>query len=103
MKRFKINFAVAAILAGSLIALTQSAFTPATVKHARFGTEYQFNGTTTAQQRDATNYSVVSGDGPVCDDSDIHVCTINVTGDLQTWLTNHSDADILGAADQTKD
>jgi hypothetical protein len=104
MKSFKVNIAVMAFLLGSAIALSQSAFISAkTVKKGQTGTEYQFNGTSVSQEKTASDYSVVSGSGPSCDDNDVLVCTINVTGDLQTWLNNHTDAEILGAADQTRD
>ena len=102
MKRFKLNFAVAAFVVGAAIAFTQSSFTTAKVKRQN-GTEYQFNGTMVSQEKSASNYSVVSGSGPSCDENEVLVCTINVTGDLQTWLNNHTDAQILAAADQTKD
>lgn len=105
MKRFKINKAfLAALILGSTIALTQSAFTSAKpLKVKSGGTEWQFNGTSTSEMKSASEYSEVSGSGPSCDDANVLPCTINVTGDLQTYLNGHSDAQILAASDQTKD
>ena len=104
MKRFKLNFAVIAFILGSVIALTQSAFTP--VKKAgvaRTGTNYVFNGTTAAESQMATFYSVKSGT-PSCDEADVLPCEIdNISGSLQTWLNARSQEQILVAASHTKD
>lgn len=102
MTRIKLNFAAIVMTAGVAIALTQSAFTPAhPAKKHTTGTEYQFNGTMASQEKSAADYSVVSGSGPSCSGSAL-VCTINVSGDLQTWLNQHTTAQILAAADQTR-
>lgn len=100
MKRSnKIGFAFALVL-GATIAFTQSAFTSAKPVKAS-GTEYQFNGTQVSQMKDASQYSASTS--PSCDDANVLPCTINVTGNLQSWLNSHTDAQILAAADQTKD
>ena len=102
MKSFKLNFTALAFILGAFIAISQSAFTSAKkVNKARPGTEYEFKGTTVAEEKTASEYAVDSGSGPTCSGTTL-VCTINVTGDLQSWLTTHSDAQILAAADQTK-
>ncbi len=101
MKKSKISISLFALILGAGLAFN-SASTPA--KHSgakQIGTEYQFNGTNSSQEKSAASYAVVSGSGPVCSGSAL-VCTINVTGDLQTWLNNHSVAQILSAADQTR-
>ena len=58
MTKFKINLAMIAFILGAGIALTQSAFT--SVKHVnakQSGTEYQFNGINSMQEKYAADYA----------------------------------------------
>jgi hypothetical protein len=82
MKNFRMKISVFAIALGSVIALTQSAFTPA---GKRFATQYQFNGTSLADDKNAANYSAVSS--PTCGGTAMP-CVISVpTGTtLTAWL-----------------
>ncbi|WPU97838.1 hypothetical protein SNE26_17570 [Mucilaginibacter sp. cycad4] len=64
--------------------------------------QYQFNGTTLAQDKTAANYSVVSGSGPDCEGTALP-CVVSVSGDLQTWLNARTDTQIRDQAISTKD
>jgi hypothetical protein len=89
MKSNKLNFAVAALVLGSVIAFTQSSFT--TVKHAITGkttVQYHFKGTTLAADKMAANYEVYSSQ--TCASGTTLPCIIEVDGDLQTWLNSQT-------------
>jgi hypothetical protein len=93
MKRIKLNFAVAAILLGSVIAVTQSAFTPIKPAAKHFaGTIYDFNGSMLSQDKTAANYSAEGTTPPDCDEVQTLPCRILVPEGqtLQGWLDSQS-------------
>ena len=104
MKSFKLNFTALAFILGSVIAISQSAFTPAKKSTAgRFSTQYQYNGTTLADDKFSVNYSPISGTGPTCDNANQLPCVVTVTGSLQTWLDARTDIVILAQSTHTRD
>lgn len=101
MKRIKLNIAVIAFILGSAIAFTQSAFNTIKKPHiAHNATQYQFNGTTLAEDKSASNYSVVSGT-PSCIGSNLP-CEVTVTGSLQAWLDARTETQIRDQADSKR-
>ncbi|MFI5162355.1 MAG: hypothetical protein ACHQHN_13835 [Sphingobacteriales bacterium] len=102
MKRFKLNFAVIAFMVGSVVAFSQSAFTPVRKAKAQTGTNYKFNGNQLSQDLSASNYSTYST-APSCDEANVLPCIINVTGDLQTWLNTQTNQSVVDNAIDTRD
>jgi hypothetical protein len=101
IKKFKIGFL--AILLGGIIAVTQSAFKPAHVRKYD-AAQWIFNGTTIAQDKSASNYTMVDGSHPVpdnCSGTSLP-CYITVDGDLQTYLDANTAADIRSNADEKR-
>lgn len=104
MKRTSFKISVLAIILGSMVAFTQSAFKPVH-KHNFATAQWIFNGTTLSQDKVAGNYTKVDAMHPVptnCSGSALP-CYITVDGDLQTYLNNNSSTVIRDNADEIRD
>jgi hypothetical protein len=104
MKRIKLNFAVVALLLGSVIAITQSSFTTAkAVKGKTSDAHYVFTGNALADDTDPANYDVEDGD-PGCASGMSLPCVITVPDgtSLTDWLGARTKEQILSQADEKK-
>jgi hypothetical protein len=93
-----------AFLLGSVIAFTQSAFTPAH-KHGLNSAQWIFTGTMLSQDKSAANYVKADASHPLPQDCQGTAvpCYITVNGDLQTYLNANSTTAIRDNADEVRD
>lgn len=104
MKNRKFNVTMLAVLLGSVIAFTQSAFTPAH-KHGLTSAQWIFTGTMLSQDKSVANYVKADAANPLppdCHGSAVP-CYITVNGDLQTYLNANSSTAIRDNADEVRD
>ncbi|QEM07803.1 hypothetical protein DIU31_031480 [Mucilaginibacter rubeus] len=104
MKNSRLNISMLAIVLGTVIAFTQSAFKPVH-KHKFATAQWIFNGTMLSQDKSAANYTKVDATHPVptsCSGSAVP-CYITVDGDLQTYLNANSSTAIRDNADEVRD
>jgi hypothetical protein len=104
MKNRKFNVTMLAVLLGSVIAFTQSAFTPAH-KHGLTSARWVFTGSVLSQDKSAANYVKVDASHPAstsCSGTQLP-CIITVEGDLQTYLNANSSTAIRDNADELTD
>jgi hypothetical protein len=103
MKNKKLNISVLAIVLGSLVAFTQSAFKPAH-KQTYATAQWIFTGTMLSQDKSAVNYVKVDATHPVpsnCTGTALP-CYITVDGDLQTYLNANSSTAIRDNANEVR-